>query len=420
VGTTFEEAFREAMCEQTAVTFEEFFPPLQTWFAVSAYPSETGLSVYFRNVTERRERQQALRDRERKLEEYRSYTDDILNAIDDLFYVVDREGNYRRWNESLRTVTGYSDDEIEAMDPLAFIAEEDRERVTERIGGIFETGNGRVEARVQTKTGRRIPMEFVASAVEGPDGERVVAGIGRDITDLKDRQRQLEASNERLEQFAYAASHDLQEPLRMVSSYLQLIERRYGDALDDDGREFLEFAVDGADRMREMIDGLLEYSRIESEGASFEPVDLDEVLADVRENLRVLSEECDADISVAPLPRVQGDRGQLRQLFQNLLDNAMTYSGDEPPRIRVSAEREGSQWRLSVSDEGVGIDPGDADRIFEVFQSLHGPDDQGSGIGLALCKRIVERHGGDIWVESSPGEGATFSFTLPNPGDVDE
>lgn len=263
-------------------------------------------------------------------------------------------------------------------------------------------------------------MEIVASAVDAPGGDPMVVCIGRDVTERKHRHQQLEESNERLEQFAYAASHDLQEPLRMVSSYLRLIERRYEDALDDDGQEFLEFAVDGADSMRNMINGLLAYARIESRGDSFESVELDDVLSNVSVNLSMMCEEHDADISVAALPCVEGDRGQLHQLFQNLLENAMGYSGDAPPRIHVSAEPQGSQWRVSVRDEGVGIDPADAGRIFDVFQSLGGPDTQGSGIGLALCKRIVERHGGDIWVDSSPGEGATFSFTLPELGENSE
>lgn len=206
----------------------------------------------------------------------------------------------------------------------------------------------------------------------------------------------------------------------MVSSYLQLIEERYEDALDDDGREFLEFAVDGADRMRDMIDGLLAYSRIESGTDSFEPVELDDVIADVRDNLQVMCDEHHPDIAVGAVPRVEGDPGQLRQLFQNLLDNAMANSGDAPPRIRIAAERYGDRWLLSVRDWGVGIDPADADGVFEMFRSFNGPDEQDSGIGLALCKRIVERHGGDIWVDSDPGEGATFSFTLPSVGDGDE
>ncbi len=232
--------------------------------------------------------------------------------------------------------------------------------------------------------------------------------------ELEELVSDLEASNERLEQFAYAASHDLQEPLRMVSSYLQLIERRYADELDEDGEEFLAFAVDGADRMRAMIDSLLKYSRVDTRGDPFETVDLEAVLADVRQDLTVKIEESDAEITADDLPSVHGDESQLTQVFQNLLDNAIEYAGDEPPRIHVSADPDGDRWVVSVEDNGIGIDPEDADHIFQVFQRLHTRDDhEGIGIGLALVERIVERHGGDIWVDSEPGEGATFYFTLP-------
>ncbi|WP_290818769.1 ATP-binding protein [Halovivax sp.] len=264
--------------------------------------------------------------------------------------------------------------------------------------------------------------------------------------ELERLRRELEASNERLEQFAHVASHDLQEPLRMVSSYLQLLDRRYGEELDEDAAEFLEYAVDGAERMREMIDALLEYARVETKGDPFEPVDLDAVLDDVRKDLELRIRETDATVDVGELPRVEGDEHQLRQLFQNLLSNAIAYSGDEPPRVEVSAERRegprpsersraerrsttrssgpredgtaaenaGEAWVVSVADEGVGIDPGAQDRIFDVFQRLHSQEEQpGTGIGLALCKRIVERHGGEIRVDSEPGEGTTFSVTLP-------
>ena len=231
---------------------------------------------------------------------------------------------------------------------------------------------------------------------------------------LEQIQTELEESNERLEQFAYAASHDLQEPLRMISSYLQLIEDRYANELDEDCQEFIEYAVDGSERMTEMIDGLLEYSRVETQGNPFEPVDLNQVVKDVRKNLEMRFAETEATVEVEQLPRVEGDPSQLQQLFQNLLSNAIEYSGEEPPRIRVSAERDGDEWIVSVQDEGIGIDLDDQERIFEVFQRLHSHEEcSGTGIGLALCKRIVERHDGEIWVESEPGEGSTFSFTLP-------
>ncbi|GAB3677549.1 sensor histidine kinase [Halopiger thermotolerans] len=231
---------------------------------------------------------------------------------------------------------------------------------------------------------------------------------------LEEAVAQLEASNEQLEQFAYAASHDLQEPLRMVTSYLQLIEDRYGDDLDEDCTEFIEFAVDGADRMDAMIDGLLEYSRVDTQGDSFEAVDLDAVFEDVCTDLQFRIEETDATITRGSLPTVEGDPRQLRRVFQNLLANALEYGGDAPPRVHVSADREGATWTISVRDEGIGIHPDDADRVFGVFQRVHSAGErEGSGIGLALCERIVERHGGEIRVDSEPGEGSTFRFTLP-------
>lgn len=205
----------------------------------------------------------------------------------------------------------------------------------------------------------------------------------------------------------------------MVSSYVGLIEERYGDTLDEDGIEFIRFALDGAERMRKMIDGLLEYSRVDSGGDPFDSVDLNAVLGDVRIDLQVKIGEEDARITADALPSVEGDASQLRQLFQNLLSNAIEYHGDEPPRIHVSAAREGDEWAISVRDEGIGIPPEQQDRVFELFTRLHAPEEySGTGLGLTLCRRIVERHGGRIRVESEPERGSTFTFTLPVPGEA--
>lgn len=231
---------------------------------------------------------------------------------------------------------------------------------------------------------------------------------------LEETVSKLERSNAELEQFAYAASHDLQEPLRMVSSYLQLLENRYADDLDGDAQEFIDFAVDGADRMREMIDALLTYSRLDRDGDDFEPVDCAVVLDEARDNLQIAIEESDAEITSDALPTVIGDEQQLVQLFQNLLDNAITYAGDEPPRIHIEAETSNGEVVLSVRDNGIGIDSEKLEEIFEVFNRLHTTDEYaGAGIGLALCQRIVEIHNGRMWVDSDPGEGSTFLFTIP-------
>jgi signal transduction histidine kinase len=256
---------------------------------------------------------------------------------------------------------------------------------------------------------------FHVVPVRDEEGEIFTAmGMSQDVTELKERERRLAESNARLEQFAYAASHDLQEPLRMVSTYLQLIEERYGDHLDEEGREFFAYAVDGAQRMREMIRSLLEYSRVTRQGQPLEPVEAEAVFEDACSDLRFQIEETDAEVTVSDLPRVRADPDQLAQVFRNLVSNALTYSGDEPPRVHVDAERVDGKWRFAVSDEGAGIPAEHTDRIFEVFRRLEsGEESSGTGIGLAICQQIVDRHGGRMWVDSEVGEGSTFYFTIP-------
>ena len=232
--------------------------------------------------------------------------------------------------------------------------------------------------------------------------------------ELAETIEELEESNERLRRFAYIASHDLQEPLRMISTYLRLLENRHGDDLDEGGREYLDFAVDGADRMRAMVEGLLAYSRVDMHDGAFEPVDCDELLEGVLADLRVQIAESDATIDLEALPTVRGDARQLEQVFSNLLSNAITYSGDDPPSIEITADRHGSRYVFAVADEGIGMDPAHTDGIFEVFERLHSDAEYpGTGIGLALCRKIVAHHGGDIWVDSELGEGTTFYFMLP-------
>ena len=223
---------------------------------------------------------------------------------------------------------------------------------------------------------------------------------------------ELRRSNADLEQFAYVASHDLQEPLRMVASYMQLLRRRYSDKLGDDAQDFIEFAVDGAQRMQRLIDDLLAYSRIGTRGAPPEPTDSEAAFDRAMDLLEARIEETGADVTRGPLPGVMGDSGQLVQLFQNLLSNAIKYSKREP-RIRVDATASDGVWRFAVRDNGIGIEAQYNERIFELFRRLHGRDEySGTGIGLAICKKIVERHGGNIWVESESDSGSTFYFTL--------
>jgi light-regulated signal transduction histidine kinase (bacteriophytochrome) len=228
----------------------------------------------------------------------------------------------------------------------------------------------------------------------------------------------LERSNAELEQFAYVASHDLQEPLRMITGYTQLLAKRYGDKLDQNANEYIGYAVDGAKRMQRLIHDLLDYSRVGTRGKEFAPTDCGAVVAGTLRALQPAIEESAATVTHDPLPTVMGDESQLLQLFQNLLGNAIKYRDSKPPVVQVSCKQEGGNWLFSVRDNGIGIDPQYANRIFVIFQRLHGRDKYaGTGIGLAVCKKIVERHGGKIWLESESGKGAAFHFTIPMNGE---
>jgi light-regulated signal transduction histidine kinase (bacteriophytochrome) len=228
---------------------------------------------------------------------------------------------------------------------------------------------------------------------------------------------ELRLSNEELEQFAYVSSHDLQEPLRMISSYLQLLQRRYQGKIDDKADKYIYFTVDGAARMQVLINDLLEFSRVNTRAEEPEPTDCEFVLNQALSNLNLYITENKATVSYGSLPKVMADSTQLGQVFQNLIINGIKFHSEEAPKIHLSAEKNASEWVFSVQDNGIGIDPQYSEKIFEVFKRLHNKEEYpGTGIGLAVCKKIVERHGGRMWVESELGKGSTFYFTLPvNP-----
>jgi light-regulated signal transduction histidine kinase (bacteriophytochrome) len=272
----------------------------------------------------------------------------------------------------------------------------------------------------------RLGGDFLVSCTPLKDRRGKLTGsvhVARDITQRKRAEEalqlaaeELKRSNEDLEHFAYMASHDLQEPVRVISGMLQVLQRRYGPQLDEKARELIDFAVDGAGRMGNMIRDLLAYSRLDRKPKATEPADLDGALAAALANLAATTAEAGAVITRDPLPGLVADGRQLEQLFQNLLGNAVKFrKPDQPCRIHVGAERRAEGWAVFVRDNGIGIAPEQHGRIFEIFQRLHGQGKySGTGIGLAICKRIVERHGGRIWVESRPDEGATFCFTIPD------
>jgi nitrate/nitrite transport system substrate-binding protein len=305
----------------------------------------------------------------------------------------------------------------------AFVAGGDQLYPTERMP-IVRALQGEatsVDDMVIEQPNGRVPLHVSAQPIYDENGALLFASAAfvdvseRQHTEdqLRDAMEALERSNAELEQFAYVASHDLQEPLRMVASYSQLLAQRYHDKLDDKGRMFIEYAVDGAKRMQRLINDLLTFSRVGTRPCLFEPVRCEEVVAQVLATLKLRIEESEARVEVSWLPTVLGDAGQLAQLFQNLLQNAIKFRGERPPRIQVTARQEGEIWELCVADNGIGIEPQYHERIFAIFQRLHERDRYaGSGIGLSIVKKIVERHGGTVRIESGPGEGTRFLFTL--------
>ncbi|MFZ3049019.1 MAG: ATP-binding protein [Desulfatirhabdiaceae bacterium] len=358
--------------------------------------------------------------RDEVLEE-RNFSDSIINSLPGIFYLFDATGHFIRWNQNFEKVTEYAPDVIRKMRPLDLFSDEDKNRVAEKIQNAFTIGEDVVDADLISRSGKRIPYYFTGLNVS-IGGKKLLIGTGMDITErklaeerLNQAREELQRSNQELEQFAYVASHDLQEPLRMVSSYTQLLARRYSDKLDQDARDFIHYAVDGANRMQQLIQDLLSFSRVTTKGQPCTQTQSREALMEALSNLKATITETGARITHDHLPEVYADRTQLTQVFQNLIGNAIKFRNpDNIPRIHISSKQQDTMWIFSVQDNGIGMDPKYFDRIFTIFQRLHTRQAYpGTGIGLALCKRIIERHGGCIRVESEPEKGTVFRFTLP-------
>ena len=361
---------------------------------------------------------------------------EIVDTVRDPLLVLDRELRVRTANRSFYRFFGMSPGDAEGRRlPELSGGRWDLPSLRSRLEDLFRSHGTfddlEIEGEFPGIGPRTLLLNARFLARPGVEEAYVLLAV-EDITDRRRAERALEAyrdrleranaelarSNADLEQFAYVASHDLQEPLRMVASYTQLLERRYKDALDQDARDFIAFAVDGATRMKAMINDLLAYSRAGSARGPRTEVSLDRVLDDALANLSSAIAESGAVVTRDPLPRVWGDASQLLLVFQNLIGNAVKFRRGPGVRIRVSASAGAGEWTISVADDGIGIDPSFFGRLFVVFQRLNSRSEfPGNGIGLATCKRIVERHGGRIWVESSPGKGSTFFFTLPAQGD---
>ncbi len=352
----------------------------------------------------------------------------LLESAPDPIVIVDRSGAIRIVNRQVETTFGYTREELYAQSIEVLIPERFREKhIGERTGYIEHPrtrpmGVG-MELFGRRKDGSEFPVEISLSPTRSGD-EMLVTSIIRDLTGRKQVEERLRAtaaelarSNAELEQFAYVASHDLQEPLRMVASYTQLLARRYRGKLGEDADEFIGFAVDGARRMQELINDLLTYSRVGSRSLELAPVDVGSTVDGVIADLGGAIEDSHAVVTRDEhLPTIPADPRQVQQLFQNLIANGIKFHRpDVAPAVHVSGHQESGTWHFAVTDNGIGMEQQYLDRIFVLFQRLHSRAEYpGTGIGLAICRKIVERHGGTIQVQSVPGQGTTFEFTLTN------
>jgi PAS domain S-box-containing protein len=373
--------------------------------------------------TERNQMQAALQEREQMLHGLFEYAPDAL-------VVVNGDGHIVRFNAQAEKIFGYRREEL-LGEPMEILLPE-RSRMLHMAHRRNYMRNPRnrpmgvgLELYGRHKNGSEFPVDIMLSPVQTATDGLAIATV-RDITErkhaeeaLQHRTAELTRSNIDLEQFAYVASHDLQEPLRAISGCVQILQRRYGDALDARAKELITHTVEGATRMQTKIHELLTYSRVSRRGKAFEPTSCEKVLDQVLTTLQPLIKKSGAVVTHMSLPIVMGDAGQLGQLFQHLLRNAMMFHRETPPAIHIGVDCHEKEWVFAVQDNGIGIAPEYFERIFVIFQRLHTRTEYaGTGMGLAICKKIVERHGGRIWVTSAPGEGSTFYFSLPTGGDL--
>src|SRR3984885_1552113 len=388
---------------------------------LSPLESSEGILVTaaIRDITERKRVDDDLRQNEERFRLIVSNVKDYANIM------LDTEGLIVSWNQGAERIKGYRAEEIIGQHFSRFYGAEDlRDGVPAReLQQAIDTGRFEGEGWRVRKDGSRFLANIVITALRDENGRlRGFGKITRDITERRQAEEalmktmaELKRSNEELGQFAYVASHDLQEPLRMVASYTQLLAQRYKGQLDSDADEFIAFAVDGCNRMQGLIQDLLSYSRAGANPEPLREVSCEGALEKTLRNLRPTIQDSGAMVTHDSLPTIMTDETQLVQVFQNLIANAIKYHGAEPPVVHVSATRNsGNEWVFSVRDNGMGMEPQYFERIFILFQRLHGREEfAGTGIGLAMCKKIVDRLGGRIWVESQPTKGSTFYFALP-------
>lgn len=398
------------------------------WFHITAVQVGDGLAVTYRDISESKEAERKLRESEAR---YRMLGENMM----DLVCLHDPQGHYEYVSPSVKRILGYTPQDLEGLTPFDYMHPEDTERLQSAEGNelFCISPTDKVTYRMRTSEDTYIWLETSTKVISGADGavDKLLTS-SREVSDrvraeraMSRTNRALEQRNRELQDFAYVASHDLQEPLRKIRAFADLLIEDFNDALDDTGRYYLERMQDGAKRMSQLISDLLDYSRVTTRAQPFEPVDLNKVMHHVISDLELRISDAEASIDVDDLPTIEGDETQIRQLLQNLVGNALKfYREDARPVVRVEAEVlaparlpedvQGQSVRIRVIDNGIGFDEKYLDRIFTPFQRLHNRSAYaGTGMGLAICRRIVERHDGQLAAESVPGEGSTFTITLP-------
>lgn len=351
--------------------------------------------------------------------DYAARLEAVLNTVIDGIITINQQGIIQSFNPSAVRIFGYEPEEVIGQNVKMLMPDPYHTEHDTYIANYLRTGQGKVigigrEVTAQRKNKTIFPMELGINEMR-ISGNRMFVGTIRDISDRKKAEEELLRSNEELERFAYIASHDLQEPLRMVANFTALLESEYQDQFDPQAKEYMGFIIDAAKRMQDLVSDLLEYSRIGYEEAGFADVDCNAHAVSALNNLREVIEETNAVVTIGELPIVQVNPVRFSRLLQNLIGNGIKYRNKErTPHITVSVDDKGSEWLFSVHDNGIGIESEYLEQIFIIFKRLHNRKEyKGTGIGLAVCKRIVESFDGKIWAESTPGMGSTFYFTIP-------
>ncbi|KEO75795.1 hypothetical protein EL17_22480 [Anditalea andensis] len=413
----FHSRYEQALKEQEPSRFEAYYAPLELWLDTSVYPSGQGLTIYFKDITSKK-------IAELELVQFKK----IIESSKECIGIIHSDKKTSYINPSFSSLMGYEEEEVKKVDnSLEYYA--DQAFATEVFQEIFSGHHWQGDIDLITKEGKTIHFYLSAGPIYNDKGELIAAfGIHTDISERKavekklyqlnvnltKQAKDLAFSNAELEQFAYVASHDLQEPLRMISSFLQQIEKKYNPLLDDKGRQYIHFAIDGAQRMKQIILDLLSYSRVGRMEESHENINLNELISEIKALLKKQTDDTQAIIDYERLPIIKSVKTPLRHLFLNIIENGLKYQAEgATPHIKISSKSLQNHWHFQVKDNGIGINPDYFEKIFIMFQRLHYKDQySGSGMGLAICKKIVDYLGGDIWVESREGEGSTFNFTI--------